>query len=87
MTNETASSFISGQLNPSLTKRVFVWSLCLLFTLWPGIKANAYVLLQPAQTVAGSEGSSQERAPKMGALEEGKPLEREMKGGESHSYQ
>lgn len=87
MTNKTASIFISSQLKPSFTNRVFVWSLCLSFTVGPVIKANAYVLFQPAQAVASSEGSSQERATEVRPLEDGKPIEREMNGGESHLYQ
>jgi CHAT domain-containing protein/Tfp pilus assembly protein PilF len=48
--------------------------------------ANAHALLQPARVNAGSDGISQESAD-VRRLEPGKPIERELTGGQSHSYQ
>jgi CHAT domain-containing protein/tetratricopeptide (TPR) repeat protein len=86
MTNFNASILTSGCAKRLFARRATVSFACLLFLvgLLPAVGGRAFA--QTPQKSAGlvrpTQGSEDVRS-----LEEGKPIEREMLGGQSHSYQ
>lgn len=86
MTNKNASTLIPDYLNPLLTCRAIAWSLCLLLSAVPMARANTCALLKAARTNLIPMSRTQDAAD-VQMLELGSPVERELAGGQTHSYQ
>lgn len=86
MMNQCASIVTSGRWRPPATDRAVTWLLGLLLAVGPVARANEPAGLPSVPVNAGSNGTEQPDAD-VGRLEPNQPIERELKGGESHSYQ
>ena len=82
MTSQSASSFISEH---SKTCSAFAWFLCLLLSVSSMARANARAFLPTVRTSVSFGGINQENT-NARPLESNKPIERELKVGESHWY-
>ena len=83
--NETAI-FISNSRNQTSAGSALVCLLCLLFFIGQAKELTARTLAQPAGGAYASAGRVGQEGIEVRSLELGAPIEREIKGGESHSY-
>jgi CHAT domain-containing protein/Tfp pilus assembly protein PilF len=85
MKDQSLSAAISSPWKRLYFCRAVTCFLCLLFSLTPVITINARSVLAPAQATTDLHSTRQESA-EVRRLEAGRPFERELKGGETHSY-
>src|SRR5215510_3230910 len=77
MIHSHLSSTLKGKYHSRLVSSILVLSICM-----PFARIQAYPALIPAHEASPAQDNTQIRR-----LEQGKPVDRELNGGESHSYQ
>lgn len=86
MSDNKTAIVISDHRKQLSTSLAVVWFLCLLFFVWQAKELKARNLAQPAGGACAASDRISQDGPQVRPLERGKPVERELKGGESHLY-